>query len=540
VRDVQTCILSIPPSPPEIRDIQQMLSDLGYDLGRVDGQWGRRSTVAIEKFYQDRGERFDGEVSANEIRDLLGAKPSIQTEVPSSPEQNQQKASHGPIKPSIREITQPSTVSIPEYGDDATIVHGINYFDIDGDGRNEVFFCGATYRDFVDHPVTVLSVGSSGAKDVTSSVFSGDVPTSNDCTMIIFADLNADGLQDLVYSESGMDTPPWTGTAIEVALNTGSGFRRITNQFEEKIFGIRSYAVAAGNLDRDSGGEIILSSGTDAKLSRVIQFSGSRVTIGANKWVRSGNWYDSNNASNMQVIDIDNDGRNDLYLGGQWSSPANQVYWSGLSASSASALPDTKFGHYKGNWDGRETTMAGADVVSSAIGDFDLDGDLDIVNAYEAVSGVWDTNTRNFEISYGNSYLQILEQTSRRRFKNVAADFSDDLGPRYYDQPFVVDLNHDGLDDIIFNYWTKLWNRGGWATGNKFSSTILMNEGNMNFAKFDAKYISGYNRIIDGIIFPINIENGGNEILVLQPNSGDRSSGQNRRFVSYRANITFN
>ena len=478
--------------------------------------------------------------SANEIRDPLGAKPSIQTGTRISSEQNQQTVSQGPITPSIREITQRSTVSIPEYADDATIVHGINYFDIDGDGSNEVFICGTTYRDYVDHPVTVLSVKGGRAVDATATFFGSDIPNSNQCTGIFFTDLNADGLKDVVFTDAGMDSPPWTGTAIEVALNTGTGFRRITSQFEDKIFGIRSYAVAAGNLDRDSGGEIILSSGTDAELSRVIQFSGSGVRIGANKWVRSGNWYNSNNASNMQVVDIDNDGKNDLYLGGNWGSPANQVYWSGLSASSASALPDTKFGYYKGNFDGREKTSTGADVVSSAIGDFDLDGDLDIVNAYEAVSGVWDTNTRSFENSYGNSFLQILEQTSRRRFENIPADFSDDLGPRYYLPPFVVDLNHDGFDDIIFNYWTKLWNGGSWATENKFSSTILMNEGNMNFAKFDAKNISGYSRSIDGIIFPINIENGGSEILVLQPYSGDRSRGQNRRFVSYRANITFN
>lgn len=521
-----------------VRDIQQMLLDLGYNLGQADGLWGRRSIAAIEEFYQDRGEQFDGELSANEVRDLLGAKPSLQTGAQISSEQSQQAVPHGPIRPSIQAITQRSTVSIPEYGDDATIIHGINYFDIDSDGRNEIFLCGTTYRDYVDHPVTVLSVGSSGAKDITSTVFSGDIPTSNQCTMIIFTDLNADGLKDLVYTDSGMDDPPWTGTAIEVALNTGKGFRRITRQFEDAIFGIRNYSVAAGNLDRDPYGEIVLQADGDAKSYPVLQFSEDNVKIRANPWVRSGNW--DGNGTNMQVADFDRDGRNDLYIGGHWASPANRIYWGGLLASRARNLPNTKLGHFTGKWDGSVETVNGADMISSAIGDFDLDGDLDIVNAYEAVRGVWNTNTRTYEISYGNSYLQILEQTSRRRFENIPADFSDDLGPRYYDQAFVVDLNHDGLDDIIFNYWTKLWNGGTWATENKFSSTILMNEGNMNFAKFDAQDISGYSRSIDGIIFPINIENGGSKILVLQPYSGDRSRGQDRRFVSYIANITFN
>lgn len=507
------------------KEVQQMLSDLGYDLGKVDGIWGPRSAAAITKFYEDRNATFDGFVSENEFTDLISAF-DIETDT------------DNPLTPRIMPITEISAISFPEYADQATIIHGINYFDLDNDGRNEVFFCGTTYTNWVDHPVTVLSVEVSGAKDITSAIFGGDVPTSNDCTMIIFADLNADGLKDLVYTDSGMDAPPWTGTAIEVAMNTGEGFLRITNQFEERTFGIRNYSVAAGNLDTDPYGEIIFQADGDAISYPVLQFSQDGLNISENPWVRSGNW--DGNGTNMQVADFDSDGTNDLYIGGNWGSPANLIYWGGLLAAGPTILPDTKLGHFTGPWGGSVKLWRGADMVSSAIADFDQDGDLDIVNAYQAVSGVWSEKGRKYNISYGNSYLQILEQTSNRRFENIRPDFLDNLGEKYYQQAFVIDLNHDGLNDIIFNNWNQLWNGGTWATENKFSSTILMNEGNMNFVKFDAQKIFGYNRSIDGIIFPIDIEIGGSEILVLQPYSGDRSRGQDRRFLSYRANIIFN
>ncbi|NTF98388.1 peptidoglycan-binding domain-containing protein [Rhizobium rhizogenes] len=38
-----------------MRDIQQELTDKGYDLGKVDGVWGNKSINALRKFQKDHG-----------------------------------------------------------------------------------------------------------------------------------------------------------------------------------------------------------------------------------------------------------------------------------------------------------------------------------------------------------------------------------------------------------------------------------------------------------------------------------------------------
>jgi len=423
-----------------------------------------------------------------------------------------------------------SVLSLPEYAEDVTIVQGINVFDVDGDGSNEVFICGTTYRDYVDHPVTVLSVKGGRAIDATATFFGSDIPNSNQCTGIFFTDLNADGLKDVVFTDAGMDDPPWTGTAIEVALNNGSGFRRITDQFEEQTRGIRAYSVAAGQLDSDPYGEIILSSGTDATQSQVLQFNGDQVSIGRNKWAPD-QWWDVNNATNMQVVDLDGDGRDDLYVGGNWASPSNRVFWSGLRAGQASVLPDTPIGHYSGNFQGDRANVTGVDITSTAIADFDNDGDLDIVNVAEHVSGRWTGS--EYDILYGDSFLQVLSQTARRRFQPVRQFFESDFGHRYYLPAMVADLNNDARPDVILNYWRKA---GNWRSDNMFSATILLNLGGMSFQKVEASDLSGYDRTMKGMIFPIEVSGSNTRVLILQPRSG-RADFEPRRLTSYEATL---
>ena len=53
-----------------ISELQKTLSEMGYDLGSVDGKWGKRSKAAIINFYSDRGQLYDGKLSQNEFEDL--------------------------------------------------------------------------------------------------------------------------------------------------------------------------------------------------------------------------------------------------------------------------------------------------------------------------------------------------------------------------------------------------------------------------------------------------------------------------------------
>ena len=59
-------------SKDDIYQAQRLLNSLGLNAGSVDGIWGSRSLAALNKFYRDRGLKFDGQLDTNEINDLLG------------------------------------------------------------------------------------------------------------------------------------------------------------------------------------------------------------------------------------------------------------------------------------------------------------------------------------------------------------------------------------------------------------------------------------------------------------------------------------
>ena len=48
-------------------DAQRLLNNLGYNAGAVDGAWGKKTRTALEQFYADRNQRFDGKLDEQEL-----------------------------------------------------------------------------------------------------------------------------------------------------------------------------------------------------------------------------------------------------------------------------------------------------------------------------------------------------------------------------------------------------------------------------------------------------------------------------------------
>lgn len=66
-----------------IQEVQTWLTQLGYELGPIDGSYGGRTKQALDAFYKSKGGTFDGDLSANEFQDLQAA-----VKAPVLPEQN--------------------------------------------------------------------------------------------------------------------------------------------------------------------------------------------------------------------------------------------------------------------------------------------------------------------------------------------------------------------------------------------------------------------------------------------------------------------
>lgn len=50
-------------SPAELKNIQQSLSDQGFDVGQADGVWGKKTQQAISKFQQEKGMQPTGNIN---------------------------------------------------------------------------------------------------------------------------------------------------------------------------------------------------------------------------------------------------------------------------------------------------------------------------------------------------------------------------------------------------------------------------------------------------------------------------------------------
>ncbi len=62
-----------------VRDVQQILNNLGYDAGPVDGTWGRRTNNALGQYAEENALNFEGSLSEDIHKTLVNAHPGMAT-----------------------------------------------------------------------------------------------------------------------------------------------------------------------------------------------------------------------------------------------------------------------------------------------------------------------------------------------------------------------------------------------------------------------------------------------------------------------------
>ena len=67
------------PSASEVREVQGLLSNLGYDPGPIDGQLGRRTVKAIEESQRKSGQTIDGQIDEELLSALRAAQGSARS-----------------------------------------------------------------------------------------------------------------------------------------------------------------------------------------------------------------------------------------------------------------------------------------------------------------------------------------------------------------------------------------------------------------------------------------------------------------------------
>jgi len=64
-------LLSSPIHANKVLTVQELLTKLGYDPGPTDGEYGNKIELALNSYYISKNKKYDGDISANELNDLV-------------------------------------------------------------------------------------------------------------------------------------------------------------------------------------------------------------------------------------------------------------------------------------------------------------------------------------------------------------------------------------------------------------------------------------------------------------------------------------
>jgi hypothetical protein len=437
-------------------------------------------------------------------------------------------------------------------GEDAFYYRSGVLWDLDGDGYADPILTISTYPHNEPHPVVVLS-GAEGALAITESVFPAGAPWLRHSTQTHVVDYDGDGELDLLFSEAGLDFPPWTGERVGIARGLGGGrFLDVSDSVPSAAKNLRCYAMAAGDLRGDGSVQILLPAQTHPPDSGLLSWRDGGWDF-QKDWIAEEIWWAQqlNAGTAMHILDIDGDGHDDLYVSGAWTIPSHRVMWGGEElplSSPPTTLPEGPYGHNP--WEELQITdepfLTGGDVHHSIFADFTGDGALDLVSIHERVDAYApghepeqeDGVAINSGVVYRELSLQVLQGDGGRTFVDISPSGADaELGRLYYSALFPIDLDQDGDLDLVGHYWNKSFNQPRWGT------TLFINDGAGRFDRIDGqdafpeiwRATSHVNRLGLGAFFPTRIHDDGTDGLFF---TVDDRSASNPRLVITRVRLS--
>jgi hypothetical protein len=374
--------------------------------------------------------------------------------------------------------------------------------DLDGDGYPEAVLTLSDTNKGSTTAIPAVVVQASGQMRVaTSDFFPAGAPTVKHSPMTLFADLNADRLQDIIFAEAGGD--PFGAGRISVALNQGGGkYRDVSNLIPADQQNTRSYAIVVGDVLSDGHVEILLPDENDGANTALLRWNGNGFDQIRN-WIPQSIWKGFptflHQQSWMNLADLDNDGNQDLLVSGQQNAPNIQIVFGapgGFANARVTTLPDGPWGHFSPA--ARPPAAQGAEVQPIVVADFNNDGLTDIFAAERKVveyqpGAFTDTTDPRYEnlhanggTVYSDDSFQVLINQGSRTFVDVTAPNYVNFGSRTFFYLLPIDINHDGFLDIVGGYQASLSIfKSVWGT------TFFLNDGTGRFQPVDGSQLLG-------------------------------------------------
>ena len=449
----------------QVYDVQSMLQQLGYNIGVVDGAYGRKTKGALEKFYAQSGGSFDGKLDANEVADLTVAL--------SSGSSNKINFSSGIEYENQGSLVFPKTdidaVKSRYWWQHTPVINDFN-----GDGIDDIWITGVQ-QNLGDHNPDALTTGDiCGDKGYCEG--SGSLPSMflgtatgkyvlNDDMIVdnrkapgqgnpiqnLVADFNGDGALDIFVADTGIGS--WKGFRDSYFLSQPNGtLLESSSTHLDKIAKVFNHGAATGDIDGDGDMDIVWS--FSGKLTCLINNGNGKMKTKTCGSVQ---------AFGMELADIDGDGDLDLIHGAHEYELKTQT------------RTGVAFNNGRGTFSKGSIKLPMVEgwgtIMEVSAWDVDNDGDKDIVisRAHGAYIGV---------------AIQVLENLGNKKFNSSVYELlvaPEDFDAKSEGNPYnayiqsirFADADGDGDTDIL------LFNNGNPKVP---QGSFLRNNGNMNMA----------------------------------------------------------
>jgi hypothetical protein len=361
-----------------------------------------------------------------------------------------------------------SGVGLPQFAPAALVashadapVSNIAAADLNCDGLKDLLVTRLLFRTDTTEPVSVfINNGRGGFRDEAASLFLGAVPRTTHGRQIVIADFNGDHCDDAYIPDTGNDAPPHPGFPNTLILSAPGG--RLVDASKNipyqsafthsgtaaDVNGDGAVDIYEGNLCcENSSPRVLLNDGTGT-FSVATDVLPPEI-FGLDAIENAG--ADQFRPYSSHFVDVNNDGRPDLVLGG------------GNNTTGTLLLVNTGGGHLRAAPEAIPAKPLGIDALVNGIGSGDLNGDgfQDLVLAY----------TRGTPY-YEGSYLQILINDGSGRFRDETAKwYSQKVDNKDVWVAFVelADVTGDGRPDVVPHFF------GGNVYG--ATATVLVNAG---------------------------------------------------------------
>ena len=459
----------------QVYDVQSMLQQLGYNVGVVDGAYGRKTKGALEKFYTQSGSSYDGKLDANEVADLtvaLSSGNSNKVNFSSGIEYENQGSLIFPktdidiVKSRYWWQHTPIINDFNGDGIDDIWITGVqpNQGDRNADALHTGDICGSKGYCKGDGSMPSMFLGTKSGKFVLNDdiiVDNRKSPGQGSPLQNLIADYNGDGKLDIFIADTGMGSHKGHRDSYFLSQPNGTLLESSATHLDRKGQSIAfNHAAATGDIDGDGDMDIVWS------------FSGKFVCLmnnGTGKMKSKG--CGNISAFGMELADIDGDGDLDMIHGAHEFEAHTQT------------RTGVAFNNGRGQFSKGSIKLPTVDgwgvIMETSAWDIDKDGDMDIVISRAGKA-------------YVGAAIQVLENLGNKKFNSSVYELV--VAPKGFDSksegnPYnayiqsirFADADGDGDTDIL------LFNNGNPKVP---QGSFLRNNGNMEMKYVEAGFYS--------------------------------------------------